>query len=82
MNYNLQKYKHELEVELNNILAFWQNKAIDKENGGFYGKIEYDNTIIFQASKGAVLNSRILWSFAAAFNLTKNKDYLITAENH
>jgi mannobiose 2-epimerase len=80
MNYNLQKYKHELEVELNNILAFWQNKAIDKENGGFYGKIEYDNTIIFQASKGAVLNSRILWSFAAAFNLTKNKDYLITAE--
>ncbi|MEO5996671.1 MAG: AGE family epimerase/isomerase [Chitinophagaceae bacterium] len=80
MKGNLQQYKHELENELDNILDFWQSNAIDKENGGFYGKIEYDKTIILQASKGAVLNCRILWSFSAAFNLTKNEDYLITAE--
>ena len=29
--------------------------------------------------KGAVLNSRILWAFSAAYNLTKNEDYLRTA---
>ncbi len=50
------------------------------QNGGLYGKIEYDNTIITSAPKGAVLNSRVLWSFSAAFNLTKNNDYLIIAE--
>ncbi len=53
---------------------------IDKEYGGLYGRIENDNTVIPQASKGDVLNSRILWSFPAAFNLTNFKDYLITAE--
>ncbi len=30
--------------------------------------------------KGSVLNSRILWAFSAAYNLTGNLDYLYTAE--
>jgi len=33
MNDNLQQYKHDLEYELHNILAFWQKNTIDKENG-------------------------------------------------
>ncbi len=80
MKDHLQQYKHDLENELRSILAFWQKNTIDEENGGFYGKIENNNTTIAEAPKGSVLNSRILWSFSAAFNLTKNKDYLSAAE--
>ncbi|HUZ59092.1 MAG TPA: AGE family epimerase/isomerase [Hanamia sp.] len=80
MREQLQEYKQDLENELQDILSFWQKNTVDRENGGFYGKIENDNTIIAKAPKGSVLNSRILWSFSAAYNLTKNKSYLQTAE--
>ena len=76
----LQQYKEDLEKELYSILDFWQRNTIDKDHGGFYGKLNNENTIFRNAPKGSVLNSRILWSFSAAFNLTQNKDYLITAE--
>jgi mannobiose 2-epimerase len=76
----LEKYKTDLENELLQILGFWQENTIDKANGGFYGKINNDNKIFVEAPKGSVLNSRILWSFSASFNLTKNPEYLQTAE--
>ena len=76
----LQQFKEDLENELHSILDFWQTKTIDDLNGGFFGQIDNDNKIIFEASKGSVLNSRILWTFSAAFNLTKEGSYLKTAE--
>ncbi|MDE3185255.1 MAG: AGE family epimerase/isomerase [Bacteroidota bacterium] len=75
-----EKYKDELENELQNILVYWQENAIDRENGGFYGRINNNNTIFKEAPKGSVLNSRILWTFSAAFNLTNNPGYLKIAE--
>ncbi len=80
MNDLLQQYKEELENELKEILEFWQKKTIDSNNGGFYGKIDNDNKIFDEAPKGSVLNSRILWAFSAAYNLTKNENYLLTAQ--
>ncbi len=76
----LEKYKKNLKNELSQILDFWQKNTIDRANGGFYGKIDNDNKIFNEAPKGSVLNSRILWAFSAAFNLTKNTEYLQTAE--
>ena len=76
----LEKYKQELENELKNILSYWQKNTLDEENGGFYGRIDNDNNIFKDAAKGSVLNSRILWSFSAAFNLTNNFSYLQTAQ--
>ena len=73
-------YRKEMEQELKNILTYWINYAIDTENGGFYGKIDNDNTIYKTAPKGLVLNSRILWTFAAAYNHTNKPIYLQTAE--
>ncbi|MEO6456203.1 MAG: AGE family epimerase/isomerase [Ginsengibacter sp.] len=70
------EYKHELEQELKDILAFWMKYTIDDENGGFYGKIDNGNNVYKNAAKGSVLNSRILWTFSAAYNLTKNINYL------
>jgi cellobiose epimerase len=76
----LQQFKEDLENELQNILDFWQTKTIDDLNGGFFGQIDNDNKIIIEAPKGSVLNSRILWTFSAAYNLTKEGSYLKTAE--
>ena len=80
MNDELKRYKSEVEQELKNILSYWMKYTIDKKNGGFYGKIENDNTIHEEAPKGLVLNSRILWAFSAAFHQTKNKEYLTVAD--
>jgi mannobiose 2-epimerase len=76
----LQQFKEDLENELHNILDFWQNKTIDDLHGGFFGQIDNDNRIIVEAPKGSVLNSRILWTFSAAYQLTKSEVYLKTAE--
>jgi mannobiose 2-epimerase len=70
------RYKQEMEDELKEILAFWMQFAPDLKNGGFYGRLDETNLADPEAPKGIVLNTRILWSFSAAYNLTKNKNYL------
>jgi mannobiose 2-epimerase len=67
---DLIKYSRELTAELQNILQYWTEHAIDTVNGGFYGRIENNNTIHAAAPKGLVLNARILWTFSAAYNFT------------
>lgn len=64
---DLKVFKSEIEKELDNILNYWIEHAVDKEHGGFYGKITADDAIIKDAEKGLVLNSRILWTFSAAY---------------
>ena len=73
---DITKYASELEDELREILRFWTINTPDEQNGGFVGKIDNDNTIDYNAPKGAVLNSRILWTFSAAWNLTREQGYL------
>jgi mannobiose 2-epimerase len=66
-----------IEAELkDNILQFWLEHTIDEENGGFYGFISRDLTINRQADKGLVLNTRILWTFSAAFRLYGEPRYM------
>lgn len=79
MNNILIQYRQEVEQELEEILAFWIRYTVDNECGGFYGKINNDNYVYKDAAKGSVLNNRILWAFSAAYNLTKNTNYLDTA---
>jgi mannobiose 2-epimerase len=67
-----EELKQSAKLALYNILDYWMDYSIDKENGGFYGKINNDNQIDITADKGAVLNARILWTFSAA----KNNTYL------
>lgn len=74
---NLQKKVFEDELE--NILAYWVNHAVDSEYGGFYGQIHNDNSINKKAIKGAVLNSRILWTFSAAYNRFQRSEYMAMA---
>lgn len=72
--------KEELQEELDNILHYWKKNAIDENGGGFYGRIDNDNVIDKNAGKGLVLNARILWTFSAAFNFTKEKEWLFIAD--
>jgi mannobiose 2-epimerase len=67
-------YRHALETELQNILAYWTRHTVDAIHGGFFGRLANDNTADELADKGAVLNARILWSFSAAHNLNPEVD--------
>ena len=70
----------EVKAELeNNILPFWMTKMIDRERGGFYGRITGNDVLEASASKGAILNARILWTFSAAYRLLGKEEYLETA---
>jgi mannobiose 2-epimerase len=77
---SLELYKGEMENQLQQILSWWMQMTLDETNGGFYGKIDHNNIIHPDAPKGSVLNSRILWSFSFAYNLTSEKEYLKIAE--
>ncbi|WP_276500046.1 AGE family epimerase/isomerase [Terrimonas pollutisoli] len=77
---SLTQLKEELRQELDNILQFWKDHAIDESFGGFYGRVDNDNRVDTDAPKGLVLNARILWTFSAAFNFTQEKKWLTIAD--
>ena len=62
-----------------NILSFWQERMVDYQQGGFYGRIDGYNVLHPDAEKGAVLNARILWTFSAAARVLNNTPYRILA---
>ncbi len=79
MNQRVTILKQEVKETLTkNILPFWL-KMQDKENGGFYGQMRGDGTLVKEASKGGILNARILWSFSAAYRVLRNPEYLEAA---
>ena len=47
--------------------------------GGFYGEVRADGTVLRDASRGVILNARIIWSFAAAYQAIPEKRYLMAA---
>lgn len=77
---HVTSFATELQAELERILKFWMHRAVDVERGGFYGRIDHANQVHKEAPKGSVLNSRILWSFSAAYLQTGNATYLQLAD--
>jgi mannobiose 2-epimerase len=76
VQHQLKIFSNELHNELGNILSYWMKNTVDEEYSGFLGRIDNENNVIPGSPKGSVLNARILWSFSAAYNLTKNHEYL------
>ncbi|MCU0363418.1 MAG: AGE family epimerase/isomerase [Bacteroidales bacterium] len=73
----LIKLKHELDDNLrNNILSYWSAKMVDRENGGFYGRISGTDKVFPAEDKGGILNARILWTYSAAYRVTRDTAYL------
>ncbi|MEO7976821.1 AGE family epimerase/isomerase [Flavobacterium sp.] len=79
MTTKLKQLKTELSAELNSILGYWSKNAVDNKNKGFIGQIDHNENIIPDADKGAVLNTRILWTFSASYQNTKNDEHKKTA---
>lgn len=76
----IQMMKREMQdVVENNILHFWLEKMVDREHGGFYGRMDGNGVLHPEAEKGAILNARILWSFSAAYRVLGNQPYLEAA---
>ena len=77
----MEEFKKSMqEVLEDNILRFWIDKMTDHENGGYYGQIDGKDHLVPKADKGAILNARILLSFAAAYRVIGKKEYLEAAE--
>ena len=76
----LAHFKSGIGNELDSILDFWVTHAIDIAQGGFVGRIDSQGVVHNEAEKGCVLNARILWTFAAAYNRFKNPVHYLLAE--
>jgi cellobiose epimerase len=65
------------EAELKgNILPFWLGNARDREHGGFHAFIGQDMKARDNFPRGALLTSRILWTFSAAYRRYRDPQYL------
>ncbi|WP_255076890.1 AGE family epimerase/isomerase [Lacihabitans sp. CCS-44] len=75
-----RKFRNEMSQELESILNYWIKNSIDKENGGFIGKVDGNDKVYPNADKGLVLNSRILWTFSAAYIHNPKPEYKMMAD--
>ena len=77
---NKSDFKNQLLHELeDNILPFWINHVVDKENGGFYGAITNDLEIHNEKPRSAILCARILWTYAIAYRRLRKEEYIAMA---
>lgn len=71
-----QEFRHELIA----IADWWVEHAQDVELGGFYGEIDAQNSPVKNASKGVILNTRILWFFSEVARVVDNPAYRACAQ--
>jgi mannobiose 2-epimerase len=66
----------EMKKELvENILPYWMRKMCNDE-GGFYGRITGEEVLEPTAPVGGIMTARILWTFASAYRVLGNQEYL------
>ena len=66
----------EMKRELtDNILAYWMNKMCTPADG-FYGRISGTEILDPTAPVGGIMTARILWTFASAYRVLGNPEYL------
>ncbi|OMP76446.1 AGE family epimerase/isomerase [[Flexibacter] sp. ATCC 35208] len=80
MDKRLAAYRQEVTTALYDILHYWQQFTVDIQDGGFYGALNNDNVVLEGSPKGGVLNSRILWTFAAAYKFDPQPQFLALAD--
>ena len=60
--------KGSIERELKgNLLPFWRQRSLDHSRGGFVAEMAADGTLNESASKGLILNARLLWTFSRLY---------------
>jgi mannobiose 2-epimerase len=74
-------YLNRIEDDLRqNILPFWIDKVANKEGRSFVGSLTNDLEVDPTVERGALLTSRILWTYSAAYTQFGDPDYLSMAE--
>ena len=74
---DLAKLSASAEQELRgDILPFWLKYTRNPENGGFVGMITADMKVKNNVPRGALLTSRILWTFSTAYRVYHDPAYL------
>lgn len=58
-----------------NILPYWINNICRPDNG-FYGRLDGRENLDTDAPVGNIMTARILWTFASAYRILGNKEYL------
>lgn len=64
-----------------NILPFWIERAVDQSTHSFHGELTDELVANPAAERGALLTTRILWTYAAAFREYRDPAYLAMAEH-
>jgi mannobiose 2-epimerase len=65
---DLASLRAEIESELEgNLLPFWRHRSLDRDRGRFIAEMAADGRVREDASHGLILNSRLLWTFAALY---------------
>lgn len=77
---NKAKLCEEFRAELIAIADWWLDYSVDHERGGFYGEVDAHNRPVPNATKGIILNARILWFFSEAARELKDARYRAAAE--
>lgn len=72
--------QQEFRAELIAIADWWVENSQDHKFGGFYGEIDVHNQPVENASKGVILNSRILWFFSAVALEVDKPEYRVCAK--
>ena len=76
----LAELQVEFREELVAIADWWLEHSVDHELGGFYGEVGADNLPVHHASKGIILNSRILWFFSEVAAQLQSHEYRLAAK--
>ena len=69
--------KEAFDLELDNIFGWWAQHMPDPTGNGFFGRVDGLGKVDFDADKGVILNTRILWACSAACRLGKTQFQLL-----
>lgn len=63
-----------------NILPFWISRVVNRTDGTFHGSLTNDLTLDPTVERGALLTTRILWTYASAYRQYRDSAYLTMAD--
>jgi mannobiose 2-epimerase len=74
-------YLGRIETDLRrNILPFWIEHAVNRADGTFLGSLSNDLVPDLTAERGALLTTRILWTYSAAYRQYRDPAHLAMAD--
>ncbi|MFW6352789.1 MAG: AGE family epimerase/isomerase [Verrucomicrobiota bacterium] len=73
---SLRAYADRIEADLRgNLLPFWIEHVVNREKGSFHGELSNDLRVSPDVERGALLSTRILWTYAEAFTVYPEEEY-------